>query len=310
MQNLLVFHNDFIREKRLAKKSEATITSYKESFKLFYNFLKYKKLEEINKSKVVEFLEYLNTRKRIIGRGYEVTGVSANTIITYKNRLSPFFVWLKQNRYIKINPFDNIELPRIEKDRREKILHKEQVQRIFNAISYNIKWRDNFLKKRNETIFSVLFYTGLRKGELLGLKVSDIDLNNKIININASTSKSRRTRRISMNDNLYLILEDYLNSRKKYNNPYLFISSKDKVLTKNGLKHLVNKIENVIKFKFYLHQFRHTFAVNTLNNIGDVYTVQSLLGHQKITTTAIYLSYIPEEKKRIAVNSLNLDDLV
>lgn len=309
-QNLLQLHNEFIREKQLAKKSEATISSYRVNFQLFYNFLTYKKLEEISKSKVLEFFEYLNNRKRVIGKGEEVSGVCANTIITYKNRLSPFFIWLKQNNYIKENPFDTIELPRIEENDREKILHKEQIERIFNAISYNIKWSDNFIKKRNEAIFAVLFYTGIRKGELLGLNICDIDLDNKIINICASTSKSRRIRKIPINNSLYLILEDYLKHRIIYNNPYLFISKKDKKLTVDGLKHLINRIEKVVKFKFHLHQFRHSFAVNILNQSGDIYTVQKLLGHQKITTTAVYLTYIPEEKKKNAVNSLGFYNLV
>lgn len=308
--NLLQLHNDFIREKRLAKKSEQTLKSYIINFKVFYNFLFFKKIEEINKPKLLEFFEYLNTRTRIIGKNEEIKGVCANTIITYRNRLSPFFDWLKQNGYIKENPFTNIELPKKEENDKEKIIHKEQMEKIFNAISFNIKWRNNLIKKRNLAIFSTLFYTGIRKGELLNLRVADIDLTNKIITINASTSKSRKNRKIPINDNLYLVLEDYLAQRKGFNNPYLFISEKDEQFKQNGLKRLVEKIENIVKFKFYLHQFRHSFAVNALNLINDVYVVQNLLGHSRITTTAIYLTHIPEEKKKIAVNALNFQDLV
>lgn len=308
--NLLKLHNDFIREKRLSRKSEETLKSYKINFNVFYNFLTYKKLEEINKSTLLSFFEYLDTRKRIIGRNEEVSGVCSNTLRTYRNRLSPFFDWLKYNNYIDRNPFYNMEPLKIEENDKEKILHKDKIEKIFTAINFNIKWRNNFLKKRNLTIFSILFYCGVRKGELLGLKLEDIDLDNKVINIRASTSKVRSSRKIPMSDSLYLIIKDYLSERRNINSPYLFVSERGVWLRQNGLRKLLEKIEKVVKFEFNVRQFRHSFAVNTLNKIKDVHTVQNLLGHIRISTTAIYLSYIPEEKKIEAVNALNFEDLV
>lgn len=308
--NLLQLHNDFVREKRLAKKSEFTLKSYMTNFNVFYNFLEFKKLEEINKSMLLSFFEYLDTRKRVIGKNEEVCGVSANTIRTYRNRLSPFFDWLKQNNFIKQNPFDDIELPRVEENDKKKMLHRDEIERIFTALNFNMKWRNNFLKKRNLSIISTLFYTGIRKGELLGLKLENIDLENKKITISASSSKTRKSRDIPMNDRLFLILEDYLNIRKNYNSPYLFISEQGRQFKGNGLRKLIEKIEKVTKFKFSARQFRHSFAVNILNKIDNIHTVQNLMGHQRISTTAIYLSYIPEEKKIEAVNALNFNDIL
>lgn len=94
-------------------------------------------------------------------------------------------------------------------------LHKEQIERIITAIDFKIPWPNLFLQKRNMAIITTLLFGGLRKSELLNLKVYDIDLERSEMKINASTSKSKQHKTLPLNSLVRRKLEDYLAERKK-----------------------------------------------------------------------------------------------
>lgn len=218
----------------------------------------------------------------------------------------------QEKKYLDLNPFDEMEYPNIRYEDR-KFLLSEQVESIFTAISHTIEWQNNLVKKRNIAIFTTLLMTGLRKGELLGLKLLDLDFQRNILRINGSTSKSKRDRLVPMNKRLVQALKDYLEERQKFNykNPYVFVSlSGDSEFTSAGLKHLIEKISKDIGIHFHAHQFRHTFAVNLLNNKVDIAKLKQLMGHRDIRMTGTYLRCLPTKAMRGDVELLNLDKLV
>jgi integrase len=187
------------------------------------------------------------------------------------------------------------------------------VERVFSALVFTAKWRSRFLRKRNIAIFSMLLYTGMRKGELLGLRVTDLDLDRLEVTIRAETSKSRLRRVVPISSKLSVALEDYLEERQRLRlqSEYLFAAaSSDTPFTADGLKHLVEEVKRLSGVIFHIHQFRHTFAVNFLSHGGDIAKLKQLLGHRDIRMTSAYVRCLPTAAMRTDVESITLDTLL
>src|SRR5258706_2601812 len=116
--------------------------------------------------------------------------------------------------HIAANPFEGMPYPRVECEDK-KYLDRMAVERIFSTWVLGGNWRTRFLRKRNIALFSTLLYTGIRKGELLGLRVLDLDLDRLELTVRAETSKSRFRRVVPINSKLCLALEDYLEERQR-----------------------------------------------------------------------------------------------
>jgi len=306
-------HKEFTNEQRFAARlSEVTLRGYEQSYALLREVMPDVSVDQISSATMTEFFRRLETRTRIVGRGIRKVGVKKSTIATYRSKLSRFFQWLENRGYIKKNPFLAMEYPDVRYEDR-KYLGRSDIQKIFTALALSIFNHSNFLQKRNLAIFAVLLYSGVRKGELLNLKVTDLDLQRRELTVRAETSKSRIRRIVPISAELMKILRDYLSERVRrgLTTPHLFASSAhDSNLTDNGLKHLVEAVQRASGVSFHVHQFRHTFAVNVLNNGSDIAKLKQLLGHRDIRMTATYLRCLPTSAMRGDVETLTLDNLI
>lgn len=292
--------------------STETIRGYRNSFRLLKQEVPTIKLETISRSTMIAFFSALQNRERKVGRGDIRKGVKISTVATHRSKLNSFFDWLVEIGKINENPFKKMKYPKVNYDDR-RWMKSEEVEKVFTALSYNIDWQSNFVKKRNIAVFSVLLMTGLRKGELLGLKLLDIDFERNFLRVDALTSKSKKERVIPINAKLLLVLKDYLSERKKmkYSSPYLFVSStSDGKLTDAGLKHLIQKVRKETGFNCHAHRFRHTFAVNMLRNGCHIAKLQQLMGHTDIKMTVKYLRRLPTDMMRADIELLTLDNLL
>ncbi len=288
-----------------------TIRSYGETFKTFRKVMyEVNSVDGLIPEVMTQFFKRLETRRRIVGKSTEKVGIKDSTVKTYWSKLDVFFQWLLLNKHINTNPLDGRKPPEpIYDDKRA--LKKEDVCKILGAISMSTK--NPLILRRDNLMVSLLLLCGIRKGELLGLQVRDVDMFNKILTIRAETSKSKKTRKLPINPILYFHLQEYLNERKKhsYKTEYLLVSSKcDGKLTSHGLKHWVERIKRLSGVKFHVHRFRHTFACNlAAKNVGVV-SIQKLMGHSDIKMTMSYLRSIDTENLRDEMNKLSIDNLV
>jgi site-specific recombinase XerD len=309
-----LFTEEFLPECRYARKvSDVSIRGYKSAFELFEKIMpEVIYPDNITKNGMVDFFKKLDTRKRIVGKGREKIGVKKSTVATYWSKLNSFFTWLKKNEHINYNPLKEMEYPRVDYLDR-KFLQKKQVERIFNALDFVIHWKNDFIRKRNILMFTILLTCGLRKGELLGLKNRDIDLERRYLTIRAETSKSRMQRVLPLNTLAISKIKDYFNDKRKMgvDSEYLFVSDdRSSGLGYDGIKHLVEKVKEVSGINFHLHQFRHTFAVNLLMAKTDILKLKQLLGHRDIRMTAAYVRCLPTEEMRDDVEALSIDNLI
>ncbi len=313
MLHLAQLHQEFINQQRyLGRLSEVTLRGYGQSFALLREVMPELTLLDLTAKSMTEFFRRLDTRPRIVGRGIRKVGIKKSTAATYRSKLNRFFEWLVKTGHIKQNPFSLIQYPDVQYEDK-KFLGRREIQKIFTSLALSQVRQGVFIQRRNLAIFATLLYTGIRKSELLGLQVTDLDLQRRELTVRAETSKSRLRRTVPMSSELMKLLRDYLAERvrRRLTTPFLFVSSaRDDKLSADGLKHLIESIQSASGVKFHVHQFRHTFAVNVLNNGSDIAKLKQLLGHRDIRMTATYLRCLPTSAMRGDVETLTLDNLV
>ena len=315
MPNLTIqqLHDDFMAECRYATRlSPATLRNYEATFDLFTRVIPEAGIETLSTETLTRFFRRLEERERISPRGRVKQGIKSATIATYRAKLSPFFVWLKAKRVIAASPFDTMPYPRVVYDE-PKYLRKEQIEKIVAAAEFAVPWSSLFIQKRNIAILVMLLYTGLRKSELLNLKLLDLDMTRAELKVTAFTSKSKQHRTLPLNATAQRKLTDYLveRTKKKYTTSRLFVSDdRDEPLSEQGLKHLIKRVGVAAGVRFHAHQLRHTFAINLINSGSDVSVVQKLMGHKSLVSTLTYLRCIPSSTMRKSVEAMAWDSLV
>ncbi|MFY0602714.1 MAG: tyrosine-type recombinase/integrase [Flavobacteriaceae bacterium] len=277
IENLVIeflHYNQFIRGR-----SPASIKRYKENLSYFLRYTKISSLSEITHSLVLSFF--------IHGRAER--NWSPATFHTYLMSLHVFFRWCVAKGHIEKDFTEDIEKPRIPKSL-PKALSKEDAEKLLEMV-YNYPYPNPFLRYRNHAIFATFIFTGLRRNELLNLKFTDVDIENKTLFV--SYGKGSKDRIIPLSCTLVFILQKYLDLRKKnlYTCAEFFVSSKaNKGFTEHGLKHFVKHLKRISPVHFTLHALRHTFATLMLEGGCDIYSLSKMLGHSDIKTTTVYLS--------------------
>lgn len=300
--------NQFIFECKYVKRLRpATLNGYKASYVLFRK-LSHVTIDSLTTEAMTNFFSVMQTRVRIVGKGTEKTGVKDSTIATYARKLNIFFEWLVREEKITENPIKKMPKYRPVYDD-AKALRKGDIERILTAIENHSTTL--LQKKRDRAMVSILLFCGIRRGELHGSKVIDINLERRIVTINGETSKSKRTKILPINTTLAMNLEDYLQQRKDYKTPQLFVSlNEDKGLSLEGLKKWVDKLEKLSGVKFHLHRFRHTFASNLATKGIGAIQLQKLLGHTDLRMTQVYVRSMTADDLRPAVDGLSFDNLI
>ena len=166
--------------------------------------------------------------------------------------------------------------------------------------------------KRDYAITVTLLTTGLRKAEICGLKVGDLKTyrNQAVIDV---IGKGRKFRRIPLEANTLVAIQDYLKANGNGINPdhpIFYTLGKhgpyeEKPLTPKAVDCLVKSLAKkaLIRKRIHPHVIRHTFATTLLDKGNDLKTVQSLMGHSHIRTTEAYL-HSTDDRKVEAIRSL------
>ncbi|MBX2976632.1 MAG: tyrosine-type recombinase/integrase [Ignavibacteriaceae bacterium] len=222
----------------------------------------------------------------------------------YYRTLKAAFSKAETWEYIERNPFLKVKLPKLKTNLPSYLTESE-----FNFLLGFI--REPLLKD----FYTVLFYTGLRAGELCNLQLTNIDLSQrlmKISNTETFSTKSKKERLIPMNEAVFQIFKNRLPQVHRLNRKlYIFYRiAQDIPLT---VDYVSKKFKSSIRKagmseNLHLHSLRHSFCSNLVNANVSLYIVQQLAGHSSTKTTEIY-SHTNTGSLQTAVNLLGNNNL-
>lgn len=210
---------------------------------------------------------------------------------TQQQRLLPlraFFKWLAKENHILSNPASELELPRVHRRLPSHILSREEVEQVMTLAI--IHGGEKGIRDR--AIIETLYSSGIRRGELVNLKLYDVDLKNGSLFIREG--KGKKDRYVPLGARAIQWIRRYVDEVRpelviEPDHGYLFLHEFGEPFEKNRLSDLVKKYLRAAGIEAgSCHLFRHAMATQMLENGADIRFIQAILGHAQLTTTEIY----------------------
>jgi len=271
------------------KYSVHTISSYKTdlgSLKFFCN----KQSTESDLSK----LNYAQLRQWIVWLANK--GISPRTINRKTATLKSFYKFLQKIKAIETSPMINHKPLKTEKSLQVPF-SEEEMNKLIEALSC----KTDFEGIRDLSMIEMLYATGIRRSELINLKLEHIDLEEQMLKVECG--KGAKDRLVPLTDSSILTLKKYLAARNQ-----LIVDVNNLYVTKKGKKIygqlLYRVVENSLslvslKSKRSPHMIRHSFATHLLNNGANLNAVSKLLGHESLASTQVYTQISLGKLKKI-----------
>jgi integrase/recombinase XerD len=213
------------------------------------------------------------------------------TLSTQHHRLSflkQFFRWLTRNNFILSNPASELELPKVEKRLPKHVLTHAEAEQILAQPEL-----DKPHGIRDRAILETFYSTGIRRSELSGVRLWDVDTERGILTVRQG--KGRKDRVVPIGERASAWVEKYVREVRasfvvEPDAGYVFLSADGEPIAPKTLSLYVSryvKASGLLKTGS-CHLFRHAMATAMLENGADVRMIQAMLGHVRLTTTEIY----------------------
>ena len=281
---------DYLKNQR--NYSDYTINNYYKDLIDYSLFLDSHNLQfdKMDYKKCVEYLRYLDEKK-----------LKRTSISRKLSSLRSFYKYLVLNDKSKNNPFLLVSSPKKEK-RIPKFINYENIEEIFEYPDLNTSEG-----QRERVILDILYSSGVRVSELVSIKLSDIDFNEKTIVI---CGKGNKERMVSFGDYAKEAINKYISNGRKellgdIKSDYLIVGKNKECLTTRRIEQIIDNIikHTSIKLNITPHVFRHTFATHLLDQGCDLIVVQELLGHTSLSSTEIYTHISNEQIRNVYLNA-------
>ena len=270
--------------------SDNTIDSYLRDIQKLSNFSEEKDLNElqITKAEVKEFIAEINKE-----------GISARSQSRIISGIKAFYKYLILEDYLKVNPTELIESPKIGV-KLPDTLSIEEIDSLISAIDLSHPQGE-----RNRAILEVLYSCGLRVSELTNLKLSNIRFKEGYVKV---IGKGNKERFAPIGSSAIKFLNIYLNEIRNHQDiqkgseDIVFLNRRGNKLTRVMIFTIIKQLAEKIgmKKKISPHTFRHSFATHLIEGGADLRAIQEMLGHESITTTEIY-THLDREYLREAI---------
>ncbi|MDC0354973.1 tyrosine-type recombinase/integrase [Flavobacteriaceae bacterium] len=255
--------------------SSNTVIAYRndlETFKLFC--LDHYEITNISK------VSYPIIRDWIINLSEK--NLSPLTINRKISSLNKYYDFLLKTQVNKVSPLKNHKRLKVQK----KLIIPFSEDEVFKVIDV---FSNDFEGKRNLLIVDTLYSTGIRRDELINIKLNDVFLSENLIKV---LGKRNKERLVPVLGNLNKRIKDYLSLRKEVSlsSSYLFITNKGKSIGPSLVYRVVKKYFSKVstKVKTSPHVLRHSFATHMLNNGADINSIKEIMGHSSLASTQIY----------------------
>lgn len=262
-------------------RAEATVIAYRKDIDQMFDYLKgvgIGSLDKVTTESLKNFMTYLGDK----------LGFSNKTVSRKTNSVKTYYRFLIAQGYIKENVSLSLEHPKFE-NKAPRVLTQMEYRALRDVVKENI---------RTAALVEVLLQTGVRISEVADLRLSDITFGKEgKVFVRGHSTIPERT--IPLNDTVQKLIKQYLDTRQKVKNDFLFITRSNKQL-------LVRNIRAVLKRSFQkaglndvtVNDLRHTFLTTQLTHGIDVKYLAEILGHRRVTTTEKYLQYVSRSDEK------------
>lgn len=268
-----------------------TLAAYRTDLALFAGWLaaRGKSIVGADATAINAYLAYLHARPG---------GIKATSQRRLMATLRRCYRWLLDQGRVQADPLLNIDRPR-QTQRFPKTLSEKQVEDLLNAPDV-----DTALGMRDRAMLELLYATGLRVSELVGIRLFELSLNDNVARIMGKGSKERL---VPLGEVAADWLRRYLAAAraellKQHVSDAIFITVRGAAMTRQMFWNLVRKYAlrvGIPAERISPHVLRHAFATHLLNHGADLRVVQLLLGHADISTTQVYTHVARERLKQL-----------
>ncbi len=283
--------SSFLTHVRVEKGLSAnTVSAYRRDLQKFEAFIQKRKLalEKIGPDDLVDFLAGLYRQK-----------LESRTVARHLVTLRNFFRFAQMQELISADPSVNLESPKIRRSL-PGYLKLEEVERLLEQPDSSTA-----LGLRNRAMLEVLYSTGLRVSELIGLQVADLDAK---VGCVRCIGKGDKERIVPVGRKALHVVEKYLSEsrpnllgKSRSGGTSLFVNRRGGPLSRVGVWKILSAYGRRAGLRVALtpHMLRHSFATHLLERGADLRSVQLMLGHADISTTQIYTHVVEERLKQI-----------
>lgn len=272
--------------------SANTIVSYRRDLDEYINSIEkagYETIDAIDRSAIVDHLGELRE-----------AGKSARTISRHISSIRSFHQFLLRDRVTKNDPTVHLELPKLEQ-KLPRVLSMDEVNRLIDSPDCSKPQG-----VRDHALLEILYGTGMRVSELIGLDMDDIHLSMGFVRV---FGKGGKERIIPLGGSAIRATQRYIDEARpsfvanERNAEALFVNMRGARLTRQGCWKLLkgHALEAGIQKELTPHILRHSFATHLIENGADLRAVQEMLGHADISTTQIYTHVSRSRLKEVYV---------
>ena len=228
-------------------------------------------------------------------------GNKASTVCKYLSAVKSLYRYALRMGFVTRDPAHGVRGPKKEKSL-PVFLKEREADRLFDELEWDM---ENIKDVRARTLLLLLYSTGIRRAEVIGLRDSDIDLHRHELKV---TGKRRKQRIVPLGEEITAELQRYMALRDSEeqaghgtdSNGSLFRDGKGKAMSISAVYDIVHHYLSLVttQKKRSPHVLRHSFATAMLNNDARLGSVQKLLGHESLTTTQVYTHVTFKDLKR------------
>ena len=222
-------------------------------------------------------------------------GENPGTVKRRLSSLSSFFLFLRRHNLFETDIMAKVSAPR--QPKRLPVFFKEgELEHLYDEGLF----ADDFMGQRDRLMLRMLYETGIRRSELAGLRVSDVDFSSLTIKV---LGKRNKERIIPIESELAHNIKQYLalKEQEKGTSEWLFVGRKGRQITVQDIYNTVKKYMPLLSNadRISPHVFRHSFATHILNEGGNIQAIKELLGHADLATTEVYTHVTREHLKEV-----------
>lgn len=292
----------FLLDRELKGNTLKTIDNYKQQINYFIDYTGNIQVTEIELQTLKEYQLHLSKKDRYDNHPFKIkengTTIEKVTVQSYLRQLRVFIRYLYDEEYIKTNLCDKFKLPKAPKKTID-ILNEEEKQKLLNSFTETSE-----LQLRNKTIIALMLDSGLRRNEVISLEYDNVHFSYNYVKV---TGKGDKERLVPLGITTKKLLLKYINYRSlpEFETKILFIDRNKRPMSDNSIKMVFARLRTKTKIKrLHPHILRHTFATDYLINGGDIFSLQSILGHTSLEMVRKYShlasSYIIANHKRLS----------